>query len=237
MPARIKSDSLRAVLKMARSRRITVCLLSSHPLVYAEFQRLLPPGGFRLLFRRLGSTLAPELRRLRVPRAQLYLVDASAPRLATEALIENILDRFPRARVLVVAEKHTESSSFSHLRLGAKGLLTYAEARRKLRRALPLVAAGGFWVPRSILSRFVDSILSDSRGRRLKAGAPAGLSQRQREVLDCLLQNLSNKEISNRLPISERTVKFHVSNLLAKFGVRRRTDLILVCYQRKSSVG
>ena len=45
------------------------------------------------------------------------------------------------------------------------------------------------------------------------------------------------KEVAERLHISERTVKFHVSNLLAKFGVRRRADLILLCYQRRNAVG
>jgi DNA-binding CsgD family transcriptional regulator len=45
---------------------------------------------------------------------------------------------------------------------------------------------------------------------------------------------MKNKEIALRLNISERTVKFHVSNLLAKFGVRRRADLILLCYQRRA---
>jgi DNA-binding NarL/FixJ family response regulator len=47
------------------------------------------------------------------------------------------------------------------------------------------------------------------------------------------LENLANKEIASRFNISERTVKFHVSNLLSKFGVRRRADLILLCYQRR----
>jgi len=45
----------------------------------------------------------------------------------------------------------------------------------------------------------------------------------------------TNKEIANKLHIPERTVKFHVSNLLNKLGVRRRADLILLCYQRRSA--
>lgn len=52
-----------------------------------------------------------------------------------------------------------------------------------------------------------------------------------------MLENLSNKEIACKLNISERTVKFRVSNLLAKFGVRRRADLILLCYQRPTCTG
>ena len=83
-----------------------------------------------------------------------------------------------------------------------------------------------------LLSRFVDSILGIVHSRRLTRG-PADLSRRERETLDALLENLSNKEIANRLHISERTVKFHVSSLLAKFGVRRRTDLILLCFQSR----
>jgi DNA-binding NarL/FixJ family response regulator len=96
------------------------------------------------------------------------------------------------------------------------------------------VAAGGFWVPRETLSRFVDSILSTTQGRRLRTDAPGELSRREQEVLSSLLENLANKEVASRLNISERTVKFHVSNLLAKFGVRRRADLILLCYQRRN---
>ena len=107
-----------------------------------------------------------------------------------------------------------------------------AANRDQLSRALPLVSNGGFWVPRSVLSGFVDSILS-SQGRRLKTGAVTNLSRREQEVLDSLLENLSNKEIASKLNIAERTVKFHVSNLLNKFGVRRRADLILLTFQRR----
>ena len=88
-------------------------------------------------------------------------------------------------------------------------------------------------VPRSLLSEFVDTIITNSRGRRMKVESAAELSRREQEVLDSLLENLANKEIASKLNISERTVKFHVSNLLSKFGVRRRADLILLCYQRR----
>jgi len=67
----------------------------------------------------------------------------------------------------------------------------------------------------------------------MKIESQAQLSRREREVLDCLLENVSNKEIANKLNISERTVKFHVSKLLSKYGVRRRADLILLCYQQR----
>ena len=57
------------------------------------------------------------------------------------------------------------------------------------------------------------------------------MSRRETEVVELLMQNLSNKEIGSKLHMSERTAKFHVSNLLAKYGVQRRADLILLFVQ------
>jgi len=200
--------------------------------VLSEFDRLLAKSQFKVTLKQLESTLAPDLRTLDPPKANVYVVDAHAAKPATGALLTNLLERFPESRLIVVGEAHSDANSYSMLRLGVKGLLTYVESRDQLVRALPLVAAGGFWVPRSVLSGFVDSILT-GQGRRLKTDSVTHLSRREQEVLDSLLENLSNKEIASKLNIAERTVKFHVSNLLSKFGVRRRADLILLTFQRR----
>jgi DNA-binding NarL/FixJ family response regulator len=202
--------------------------------VLSEFERILAKAQFKVIAKQLESTLAPDLRNLEPPKAQVYVVDAHAAKPATGALLTNLLERFPESRLIVVGESHIEANSYSLLRLGVKGLLTYVEARDQLIRALPLVANGGFWVPRQLLSGFVDSILTN-QGRRLKTDSVTNLSRREQEVLDALLENQSNKEIANKLNIAERTVKFHVSNLLNKFGVRRRADLILLTFQRRLS--
>ncbi|HYL10248.1 MAG TPA: response regulator transcription factor [Candidatus Acidoferrales bacterium] len=220
--------------KTRSNSRLSVCLLSPHPLVLGEFERVLAKPAFEVIAKQIESTLPPDMRKLTIPRAQIFVVDAHAARQATGALITNILERYPTARLIVVADKHTDSNSYSLLRLGVKGLLSYTEAREQLPRALPLVANGGFWVPRSVLSGFVDSVL-ESRSRRLKTESVANLSRRENEVLESLLLNLANKEIASKLNIAERTVKFHVSNLLSKFGVRRRADLILLCFQSRGA--
>ena len=222
------------VVKTVRTRRMPVCLLSPHPLVLGEFERVLSGSGYKLIPRLLESPLGPDLRRMSVPRAGVFVVDAHVARAAAGALLSNILEHHPGARILVVAEKLNAAESYSLLRLGAKGLLTYAEVRDHLDRALPLVAGGGFWVPRSVLSGFVDSVLSGPGNRRMQVEVSSELSRREQEVLSGLLENLANKEIAGKLNISERTVKFHVSNLLSKFGVRRRADLILLCFQQRS---
>ena len=211
--------------------RLKVCLLSLHPMVLEAFHRLLSNSGCRVLSRHLESGFPPDLYNLDIPRASVYVVDAYAARQVIGALLGTILDRYNGARLLVVGEKLKQADSLAFLCQGAKGILNYSEAREQLSRALRLVADGGFWVPRAVLSHFVDSILGTAQGRRLRRDSPSALSQREKEVLNGLLENRANKELGNRMHISERTVKFHVSNVLAKFGVRRRADLILLCQQ------
>jgi len=211
-----------------RSRALTVCLISPHALALEQFRRALSSKEFHVVAVTLNSALTPSLGRL--PRAGVYVVDAPAAWPTPTAAVAAIQDRHPSARLVVVAKKFTEAAAFPLLRLGVKGLLRYSEMPAKLPVALRTVTLGGFWVPRTLLSRFIDWILRRAHGRPLPGG-PGVLSRREREVLDALLENLSNKEIATRLHISERTVKFHVSNVLAKFGVQRRADLIVLSFQ------
>ena len=90
---------------------------------------------FKVIPKQLDSTLAPDLRSLEPPKAQVYVIDAHAARQATGALLTNILERYPDARLIVVGDSVSDATSFSLLRLGVKGILTYAEARDQLSRA------------------------------------------------------------------------------------------------------
>ncbi|HET9179531.1 MAG TPA: response regulator transcription factor [Terriglobia bacterium] len=148
---------------------------------------------------------------------------------AAALLVSEVMDRYPASKVVAVSERFDEANAFPLLRLGTKGLLTYSESPRDLGAALEALLEGSYAVPRVLLSRFVESILPSSRNRTMISSS-VGLSRREREVLQAVLDNLSNKEIAGQLNISERTAKFHVSNLLAKFGVQRRADLILMSF-------
>jgi DNA-binding NarL/FixJ family response regulator len=215
--------------KAHSTRRASVCLLAFHPLVLSEFERMLSGHPLTVHPRRLEPDLIAEPGKATFPKASVYVVESHAHFATTEALVVSVLGRHPAAKVVVVAEKFDQQTAFPLLRVGVKGLLTFSEASEHLARALLEVASGGFWVARALLSRFVDETLSTVRRPRGPTSATR-LSRREKEVLEALLQNLSNKEIASRLTMSERTAKFHVSNLLAKYGVRRRADLILLTY-------
>jgi two-component system nitrate/nitrite response regulator NarL len=212
------------------ARKISVCLLANHPLVLAEFQRVLSHSPVRVQPQQVESPLANEAS---IPRAGVYVVDFDGNFIATQALVAKVVQRFPHARLLLVGREFSEEIAFPLLGLGVKGLLEHSQLTEQLQRALQSIASGGYWVQRTLLSRFVDSVLvKPPHGATMSSGGR--LSRREKEVLRGLLDNLSNKEIGNLLNISERTVKFHVSNILQKFGVRRRADLIVLAYQEQS---
>ncbi len=203
-------------------------------MVLPEWRRQLRRAGYQVQTQQIELKPTTDLSSLEIPAAFIYVVDSHGPNWATEGLATAIRLHYPAARMIVVGQDFNEVNSFPLFYLGVRGLVRYAAIQKQLGRALQFVARGGFWAPRDLVAGFVDSLLSSGRAR-LTARESRKLSQREREVLQCLLKNLSNKEISSQLHISESTVKFHVSNILAKYGVQRRADLILRSFQESSA--
>lgn len=203
-----------------------VGVLAHHPLILGDFERRLSRRGYEVLTKRLESMVAQAVARISLPEAPIYVVDACGPDSFNAALVRRIVARHPGSKVLVSAERFSESRAYPLLRLGVRGLLSYAEIPRRLTEAVQKVASGGLWVSRELLSGFLDAVLPDV-SERGQLRSRSELSLREWEVFEALLQNRSNKQIAARLCISERTTKFHVANLLRKFGVRRREQLVL----------
>lgn len=215
-----------------RTRKISVCLLSGHAIVLQELSRLLSQSAFLVAATKLpdsGSGYNPG-----IPAADVYVIDAESATGGTEELLNHILRTNSDAKFLVLAGEWTEKTAFPMLGVGVKGLITHELIAQQLGLALEKVATGGYWVPRTLLASFVDSVVTRSRRMELARPNRIEISRREKDIVDCLLSNLSNKEIAGKLNISERTVKFHVSNLLSKFKVQRRADLILLWYQQRS---
>ena len=204
-------------------------LFCDHPLAREQFSELLKHSEF--------DVVMPG--ELRLPKVGAEAANASPPLAVVDAsnlaaaieFIRTLRAQQRPVNLLVLLSSFDDSVTFPLLRLGVKGLLTYSQIQTELCRAAHQVFAGGYWVPRELLTRFVESILPELHGCK-SLDTEAGISRRERDVLDLLLDNLSNKEIAGKLFVSERTVKFHVSNLLSKFAVQRRADLIVLWMQR-----
>ncbi|MDT8069763.1 MAG: response regulator transcription factor [Terriglobia bacterium] len=197
-----------------------------------ELNRLLQQSLFLVAVRKLSDLEAGS--NPGIPAADVYVIDAESVTGGTEQLVNQVLLANLDAKFLVLAGEWTEKTAFPMLGIGVKGLITHDLINQQLGLALEKVAAGGYWVPRTLLASFVDSVITRSRRKELGRLNQVEVSRREKDIVDCLLSNMSNKEIASKLNISERTVKFHVSNLLSKFKVQRRADLILLWYQQGS---
>ena len=214
-----------------RSRRKAL-LFCQHPVAQERFQRLLTRAGFEVAVHS----------HLRLPNPacgknghapSLAVVDCSDPDSCLE-FVRSLRRERPQFPVLALLPKLHPAHTFALLRFGVKGVLSYGQAQRELPRAAVELAGGGHWIPRELLTGFIESILPELHGSEA-LNPDIEISRREREVLDLLLENLSNKEIAAKLFVSERTVKFHVSNLLSKFGVQRRAELIVLWMRRTTA--
>ncbi|MEV0359794.1 response regulator transcription factor [Nocardia sp. NPDC050697] len=131
------------------------------------------------------------------------------------------------ARVLVLTTFDLDDYVFGALRAGAAGFVLKSVSGAALVQAVRAVAAGdGVLAPevtRSVMA-------AAARGGAAPAGPPglADLTERERDVLACLGEGLSNAQIAGRLFIGETTVKTHVSRVLTKLGVRSRVQAAIV---------
>ncbi|MGA7991121.1 MAG: response regulator transcription factor [Thermoanaerobaculia bacterium] len=208
-----------------------VCLLWQHPLALSEFRRVLKDEPFDVSALRIEPGLSASLQATLPGDAGLFVVELDAGG-SGEEIMPGLLSLGLSAKTIILGEAFTEVTSFRLLRFGVRGIVTFAEASEHLPRILHEVLAGGFWVPRALLSRFVAATVAENVPRRPVGRAPT-LTPREREVLDELLKNLSNKEIAKKLHISGRTAKFHVSNVMSKYGVKRRADLLLLSFPQR----
>lgn len=219
---------LAAMPKLPLTRKLDVCLLTPHLLAGRAVKALLPQKGFTLNVVQLRNTdLISDLGS--IPAAAVYLVDAyTCPQYAAD-VATRLSEIDSNARVIALGEAFCESETLPLLRSGARGLLSHTDLCEHLPQAITEVAAGRFWVPRLLMSYALEIMLDSARDSQVKVNN--GCTPREQQVLQAVLENLGNKEIAAKLRIAERTAKFYVSKLLARYGVRRRADLILLHFQ------
>ena len=166
---------------------------------------------------RLADSLKPDV----------ILLDLEMPELSGVAALEKLRDADSTARTIIFTAYDTDERILGALRAGARGYLLKGAARAEIFDAIRTVHAGG-----SLLQPVVTNKLLQTMSRAERREETEPLTPREIEVLALLSQGLQNKEISARLFISERTVKFHVSSLMHKLGAENRTETVTIAAQR-----
>jgi DNA-binding NarL/FixJ family response regulator len=160
-----------------------------------------------------GAEAVAEAARL---RPDVVLMDLEMPSLDGIEAIRRLRAADPAVQVVVLTAFDTDERILGALQAGAQGYLLKGAPRAEIFAAIRAVSAGGALIPPVVASKLLRQVRA--------AESPDALTAREREVLGLVAAGLANREIAARLSISERTVKFHVSALLAKLGARNRTQ-------------
>jgi len=163
-----------------------------------------------------GDELLAVVRR---ERPDVVLTDLSMPGRSGMEAIRLLMAEDPQLPVLVLTMHADDESVFAALRAGARGYLIKGADGTELVRAIETVAAGDAVYGAAVAGRIV-ALLSESRA---PAVAFPDLTDRERQVLDLLASGLRNHAIAQRLGLSEKTVRNHVSSVLLKLQVPDRT--------------
>jgi len=160
-------------------------------------------------------------------RPDIVLMDLQMPRLNGVDAIRQIRERHPEVQMIVLTTYSDDDSIFQGIAAGARGYLLKDAPRDELFRAVRAVARG-----ESLLQPAVATKLLDRFSRGKTAPAQDALTERELDVLRLLAKGSANKEIGNKLHISESTVKTHVANIFQKLDVSDRTEAVTVALTR-----
>lgn len=161
--------------------------------------------------------------------------DETPPHLVLADLAENgtnfveqvstLRSRQPDLRIVVLTDRISNASLATALDAGVDGYLLKDMSADALQQSLRLVMLGEKVFPTGLAHLLIAGRLKDQgRPNGLAQLATPGLSDREVEILTCLLNGMSNKVIANQLHISEGTVKVHLKGILKKINVRNRTQ-------------
>ena len=201
---------------------IRVCVVENETLVREGLRRVLElDGGIEVAGEARDGVEALEV--MASLRPDVALLDMRMPRLDGVGVLEALRSR-PDATPCLVLTTFDDSDAFlAAVRAGARGYLLKDASPEELAEAIRCVAAGGTWLKPAM----TDSVLRALRDGRTEPEADEKLTEREVEVLRLLAGGYSNREIGTALGVAERTVKNHVSSILAKLWVRDRTRAVL----------
>jgi len=128
--------------------------------------------------------------------------------------------------VLVLAEVPDFGEAMRLLRRGVRGYGNRYMQAANLEQAIAAVRAGQVWMPPAIIGRMIDTF-APAEPEPAEPLPLDQLSKREREVADLVARGLSNKELADKLYISVRTVKAHLTSIFSKTGCRDRMQLAI----------
>ncbi|MGE5057566.1 MAG: LuxR C-terminal-related transcriptional regulator [Acidobacteriota bacterium] len=151
-------------------------------------------------------------------------------------VVREISSARPGTKVVVLLDSRNDDLVLESLRAGARGIFKKDSSLDMLRKCLHAVHRGEIWIDSGDLARVIDALASIPSTSRIQAKRLENLSQRECEVVDWLVQGLSNREISQQMGLSQHTIKNYVFRIFDKMGVSNRVELLFFVLSETKSM-
>ena len=165
----------------------------------------------------------------------VLLLDLQMPVMDGIEALSELAKRKARAKVILMLSNDDRDKAVRGVRLGARGILFKDQDPELIPKSIRKVHAGEVWADSQILSAALETLVRPTRSTGAADGGArdSRLSNREMEVVRCVAMGLRNKEVADKLGVSDATVKNHLTSIYGKLGVSDRLELILFAIHNK----
>ncbi|HUY14273.1 MAG TPA: response regulator transcription factor [Terriglobia bacterium] len=206
---------------------IDVLIVDDHPALRYGLRRLLDSEpGFHVVGEAADGVEAVRL--VRELKPQIVLLDLVMRRRSGLEVLRDLATFDSKVRTIILTAAIEKTEIAQALQLGARGIVLKESATEVIIESIRSVLKGEYWVEREKVSDLVQLLhrfLPRPGGKNPRENF--GLSSRELEVVTAIVAGYSNKEIAQKLSLSEQTVKHHITNIFDKLGVSNRMELTL----------
>jgi len=206
---------------------VRIVLVDDHPLLREGVAATLSTeADFAIVGHGENADQAIALARDLMP--DLMLMDISMAGGGLNALAA-ISQACPVVKVIMLTVSEAEEDVVAALKAGARGYVLKGISGPELVRVVRTVVAGDPYVTPSLAASLLGEWRDSGQGPPVSpAERLSDLTQREREILELVAQGLSNKEVAQRCKLSEKTVKYYMTNILQKLQVRNRVEAAMI---------
>ena len=203
-------------------KRIRVLLVDDHPSFREGLRILLSQTQQIEIVGEAGNALA-ALEQIAALLPDVVLLDCELPDLEGASVVESVRKRGIKSKFLALSAFDDLEHIRSQVGVGVNGYLLKNEPTATIVTAIERVAQG---------KSFYSSTVAQKLAEIVAEPEPIHLTEREKDVLKLLAEGLGNAEIGRQLHVTERTVAYHVENLLSKLGAENRTKLVVEAIRR-----
>ncbi len=212
------------------SEKIHIAVVDDHPLFRDGVANILA-GEADMEVVGQGASAKEAVRIARDPLPDLMLLDIDMPGNGLEAA-RQIGQAYPVIRIVLLTVSEAEENLLAAMKAGAKAYILKGVAGRELLRIVRLVLSGESYVPPALAASLLTD-MGKPGGQQWTADACNGLTEREVEILELLAKGMSNREIGEKLFLTEKTVKHYVTNILQKLQVHNRVEAALLAQKSR----